>query len=198
MPETPDGVTCEVTADECKIKFRRVLALGLIVFLGFILFVWTLVAVWLFFDFFTGGEVELWGIAAFSVSWIILAVWFVLYAFGMKTVILRSESMHIEAGLWWFCFSETIPKDSIQLIEQIKDGGRPIDSFPTWGVRIKSRSIPHSLFQKLALINHFGNDNRKRTILLRHPYEHALLLATIVGKWTDISPVICDPPMRSD
>ncbi|MFN7841021.1 MAG: hypothetical protein ACK5N9_04785, partial [Pirellula sp.] len=61
----------------------------------------------------------------------------------------------------------------------IQDGGEGDDSFPSWGLKVRSSVMTNTLVHRLMFFNNFGRTNRVRTIL---------------SKWSGATASLCPKP----
>ena len=198
--DTPDGYTYLVDRDECIIDHSRTGMGCLNLFLGVWLTGWTIGCVFLVHAYFTGGKMEggdpipLWFVMAFVVPWFCVALLLLYSSFARKRFRLTSDTLHIETKLLFLHWSVSIPRESISEIKQIKDGGEGDDSFPSWGLRIRSLALVNTLVHRPVVFNNFGRKYRMRTILARLPYDHSEWLAKILSEWSGVAANLCPKP----
>jgi len=198
--EPPDGYTYTIVGDECLIEHKRTGMGCLNLFLGVWLSGWTVGCAALVHGYFNGGKmkggdpISLWFVLAFVIPWFLVGYVLLYSIFARKTFRLTTDTMQIETRLLFLRWSISLPRDTISEIKQIKDGGDDDDSFPSWGLRLRAASLVDSPLRRLAEINHFGRNNRMRTILSRLPYEHSQWMATILSEWSGIPAEFCSEP----
>ena len=198
--DTPDGFTYSVDGDECIIDHSRTGMGCLNIFLGVWLTGWTIGCSFLVHGYFTGGKMEsgapipFWFVMAFLGPWFFVAFLLLYSNFARKRFRLTPDALHIETRLLFLQWSVAIPRETISQIKQIKDGGEGDDSFPSWGLQIRSSNLVNSLVQRLVLLNYFGRKNRMRTILARLPYVHSEWLATVLSEWSGVAANLCPKP----
>jgi hypothetical protein len=196
----PEGYTYTVNGDECIIEHARTGMGCLNLFLGTWLTAWTFGCVSLIRSYLGGGRMEngepipLWFVMAFVGAWFLVAFLLLYSNFARKRFRLTADILHIETRLLLLKWSVTIPRETISEIQQIQDGGEGDDSFPSWGLRIRSSAPANSLVHRLILFNHFGRTNRMRTVIARLPYGHSEWLATILSKWSGVKATLCPKP----
>ena len=198
--ETPDGYTYTVVGEECIIDHKRTGMGCLNLFLGVWLTGWTFGCVFLVRAYFTGGKMEggdpipLWFVMAFVIPWFFVAFLLLYSNFARKRFRLTPDTLHVETQILFLQWSISIPRETISEIRQVKDGGEGDDSFPSWGLRIRSSSLVNSLVHRLVQFNNFGRNNRMRTILARLPYDHSRWLAEILSEWSGVAATFCPEP----
>jgi hypothetical protein len=167
------------------------------VFLSAWLTGWTIGCVALIHGYFNGGKMEggdpipLWFVMAFVIPWFIVAYLLLYSNFAGKTFRLSPDRLDIETKLLFLRWRITLPRDTISEINQTKDGGEGDDSFPSWGLQVKSAAESSTLIERMTLINNFGRKHRYRTVLARLPYDHSEWLANVLGNWVGITPKLC-------
>jgi hypothetical protein len=144
-----------------------------------------------------GDPIPLWLVLAVVSIWLAGAFMLLFSKFARKTFRLTNDTLRIETHFFSIHWCISLPRHSISQIKQVKDGGlgrdggaRP-DSFPSWGLQIKSAAESKSVLQRFLLINSIGSSNRYRTILARLPYDRSEWLADTLGKWAGITPELC-------
>jgi len=198
--DTPDAYAYTVDGDECIIDHARTGMGRLNLFLRVWLTGWTFVCIFLIHAYFIGGKMEggdpisLWFVMAFVGPWFFVASMLLYANFARKRFRLTSDMLHIETRLLFLHWDVTFPRETISEIRQIKDGGEGDDSFPSWGLRIRSSALVNTLVHRLVLINNFGRKNRMRTILARLPYDHSEWLATVLSDWSGVAATLCPKP----
>ena len=198
--DTPDGYTYLVDQDECIIDHCRTGMGCLNLFLGVWLAGWTFGCVFLVHAYFTGGKMEggdpipLWFVMAFVGPWFFVAFMLLYSKFARKRFRLTSDMLHIETRVLFLQWGVSIPRETISEIKQIKDGGEGDDSFPSWGLRIRSSAVVNGLVHRLVLLSNFGRAYRMRTILARLPYDHSEWLATVLSDWSGVAATLCPKP----
>lgn len=198
--DMPDGFTYLVDRDECIIAHSRTGMGCLNLFLSVWLTVWTFGCSFLIHAYLTGGKTErgepipLWLVMAAVGPWFIVAFLLLYSNFARKRFRLTPEMLHIETRLLLLRWSVSIPRDTITEIEQVKDGGESDDSFPSWGLKIRSSALVDTIVHRLVLFNNFGRKNRMRTILARLPYSHSEWLAEELAAWSGVAASLCPKP----
>jgi hypothetical protein len=198
--QTPVGFTYTVNGDECTIDHVRSGMGCLNLFLAVWLTDWTLGCVGIIHAYLTGGKMDdgdpipLWFVAAFVIPWFIIVFLSLYFVFTRKRFRITPDILQIETRLLFLHWNVSIPRETISEIKQIQDGGEGDDSFPSWGLKIRSSALAKSFVHRLILWNHFGRHNRMRTILARLPYEHSQWLANILSKWSGVTATICPAP----
>jgi len=97
---------------------------------------------------------------------LVVAVLFTYLLFCRKSFRLDQENLVMKSDVLGFKRCKTIPKNSIQRLVQVKDGGEGKDSFPSWGLKVEG-------------IN-------KATLIFRQPYEKSHWLGQILSKWAGV------------
>lgn len=198
--DTPAGYTYVVDQDECIIDHYRTGMGCLNLFLGVWLAGWTFGCAFLVRAYVNGGKMEsgdpiqLWFVMAFVGPWFFVAFLLLYSIFARKRFRLASDTFHIETQLWFLNWSISIPRESISEIKQIKDGGEGDDSFPSWGLLIRSSALVDGPMHRLVWLSHFGRTYRMRTILARLPYDHSAWLATVLSDWSGVPASLCPKP----
>lgn len=196
----PDGYTYTIVGDECFIEHERTGMGCLTFFLGTWLFGWSAGCAILLHGYFNGGKmkggdpISIWLLLAFVIPWFLVAFQLLYSIFARKTFRLTNVAMHIETRLFFFRWNLCLLRDTISEIKQIKDGGDDDDSFPSWGLKLRSSSLVESPSQRFVLFNNFGRDDRMRTILARLPYEHSKWLGMVLSKWSGVPCELCPEP----
>ncbi|MFN7291047.1 MAG: hypothetical protein ACK5T6_10715 [Pirellula sp.] len=196
----PNGFTYTVNGDECCIEHSRTGMGCLNLFLGTWLTGWTFGCASLIRSYLTGGKMEngepipLWFVMAFVGPWFLVAFLLLYSNFARKCFRLTADMLHIETRLLLLKWTVSIPRGTITEIQQIKDGGEGDDSFPSWGLKIRSSAFVNTLAHRLILFNNFGRTNRMRSILARLPYDQSEWLATILSKWSGVTAFMCPKP----
>ena len=198
--ETPDGYICTKEGDECVIEHKRTGMGCLNLFLGIWLGGWTVGCIFLVHSYLNGGKMEdgspipLWFVSAFVIPWFVVALLLSYAMLARKTFRFTNVAMHIETRLFFLRWSVTLPRDTISEIKQMKDGGEGDDSFPSWGLEIRSSSLVDSPWQWFVLLNNFGRNHRMRKILTRLPYDHSKWLGTKLSEWSGVPAKFCPEP----
>lgn len=92
---------------------------------------------------------------------------FLIYSmFCEQTFKLTALDLTIETKLWHWRWRRIIPKESIQKVVQVQDGGRGRDSFISWGLQLKGRSPARLIF--------------------RQPYEKSEWLGQVIAAWARV------------
>lgn len=85
----------------------------------------------------------------------------------------------------------TLPRRTITHLLQVKDGGEGRDSFPSWGLKIKSASDNRNWFGHVVSVIYLGSNTRYRSILFRLPYEHSYWLGIVIARWASARLELC-------
>lgn len=196
----PDGYTYTVHGDECTIDHTRTGMGCLNIFLGAWLVFWSIGCASLIRSYLTGGKMEngepipLWFVLAFLGAWFFVAFLLLYSNFARKRFRLTADMLRIETRLLLLNWSISIPREAISEIQQIKDGGEGDDSFPSWGLRIRSSAVTNTVVHRLMLFGNFRRKNRTHTILARLPYDDSKWLATILSDWSGVTKTLCTKP----
>lgn len=87
-----------------------------------------------------------------------------------------------------------MPRETVTHLIQIQDGGIGRDSFPNWGLKIKSASSNKDVASKILSLVYFGRNVRYRSLLFRLPYEHSLWLGIVLARWANTKLDLCRRP----
>jgi len=169
-------------------------------FLGVWLSIWTVAVGGLIHGYFHGGKMDdgapmpLWFVMAFVIPWLFVALMLLYSKFARKTFRLTSDALHIETRLLGASWALMLPRDTITRVKQVKDGGEGDDSFPSWGLELKSAARIERPMQRLSLLNNFGRNVRFRSVLSRLPYDHSAWLGNIIAQWAGVELELCQDP----
>ena len=112
--------------------------------------------------------------------------------FAQKSFRFSETSLHIETRLFFARWELTLPRKSITHLLQVKDGGKGKNSFPSWGLKIKSASARDSLASHFLWLVRFGCDVRYRALLSKLPYEQSRWFGIMVAQWAGTKLDLCD------
>ena len=118
--------------------------------------------------------------------------------FTKKSFCLTESSLCIETRLWFLRWHLTLTRETITHLIQVQDGGKGRDSFPSWGLKVKSASDGRGLLERIMSFAYLGRNVRYRSLLYRLPYEHSYWLGIVVARWAEARLDLCSRPRRSD
>jgi hypothetical protein len=122
---------------------------------------------------------------AYLISLIFCVFSLVHSMFAQKSFHLGETSLHIETRLLFAKWHLTLPRETITHLRQVKDGGEGRDSFPSWGLKIRSVSDTQGFLGYIIFLIHLRRDTRYRSLLFRLPYEHSYWLGIVVARWAN-------------
>ena len=177
----PNGFTIlESTPDACIIHHQR-RGMGCInTFLGIWLTIWTIAGIYLVYGFLCGRRTNegnlsaLWGIAIFWASDVAVACLLAYLLFCQKIFRMEADTLKIETTVLRAHWQQTVPRQSIRRLVQVKDGGNDDDSFSSWGLQMEA---PRGL-----------------KILSRLPYDHSHWLGKVLANWAGVEFLECVNP----
>lgn len=121
-----------------------------------------------------GASISPWVVAGFWGGEFLVVGFLVYLLCSRKTFRIHSDRIEFEINIWCFGTRKTVPRNSVEKLVQIKDGGHGKDSFPSWGLKmIGTRSI---------------------RLIFREPYEKSHWLGRYLADWADVAFEPADPP----
>ena len=114
-----------------------------------------------------GSTIPLWFVLVFWAVEIVMGRFFLLMLFARRTFRLDCDRLAYEMTSVLYRERELIPKESIQTLVQIKDGGEDEDSFPSWGLTLEA-------------------SDGKTELLFRQAYEKSEWLGQILAQWAEV------------
>ncbi|MGB3293327.1 MAG: hypothetical protein WBB01_10100 [Phormidesmis sp.] len=188
IPRIPSGFKVSETESSYDIEHTRTGMGCLNMFLAGWMFLWTLFYLTITLPF-EGFSPDTFG--GFFVPVIIVALLLVCSVFQKKSFRLGEDSLCIETRLWFVKWHLTLPRKTVIHLLQVKDGGEGRDSFPSWGLKIKSASDDRSLVEYVVSHIYSGSNIRYRSVLFRLPYQHSYWLGIVIARWANARLDLC-------
>jgi len=116
----------------------------------------------------------------FFIAEIIVACLLSYMLFSKKRFVFEGGELMVETKVFSLSWKKTYPRELIERVVQVKDGGEGEDSFPSWGLKV------------------FLRDGSSKTILYRLPYEHSLWLGRAISAWSGAQMLEVAPPSLKD
>ena len=111
-----------------------------------------------------GSDMLLWFVSVFLLAEIGVEYLLACLLFTRKTFKFEPTRLTIKSETLGYKRHKVIPKESIKLVVQVKDGGSDEDSFPSWGLRVEAEG--------------------KTILLFRQPYDKAAWFGSVVAEWS--------------
>ena len=157
-------------------------------FLSCWLSIWTLITLFILIPL-EGMTVDTLGMLIPSV----VVAFILLYSvFEQKSFDLGETSLRLETRLFFATWRQTLPRETISHLLQVKDGGEGRDTFPSWGLKVKSASTQKNWASDIPWLVHSGRNVRYHSLLSRLPYEQSRWLGIIIAKWAGAELELCD------
>ena len=168
----PDGFTVRPAGgDSLIIHHKRTGMRRMKRFIIFWFAIWTGVCLLLLRAYLTGAEtpdgrtVPLWFALPFWVLEVVVACVLAYLLFCRKSFRLGAHDLTVATNILGLTRTEAMPKESIERLLQVRDGGEGEDSFPSWGLEVEG--------------------DRTITLLRRQPYEASHWLGKVLAEWAD-------------
>lgn len=188
LPKQPNGFKVSETESSYNIEHTRTGMGCLNAFLVGWMFFWTIGYLTITLPV-EGFSLDTFG--GFFVPVVIVFCILICSVFQKKSFRLCEDSLCIETRLWFVKWHLTLPRRTITHLLQVKDGGEGRDSFPSWGLKIRSASDNRNWFGRVVSGIYLGSNIRYRSILFRLPYEHSYWLGIVIARWANASLELC-------
>lgn len=179
--EPPHGFTVEpIDRDSCTIHHRRTDMGCMVTFIAVWVAGWSFASIVMLVGVLTRGKavnaapVPVWALLIFWIPLIYMAGMLAYLVFCRKTFQLTRDNLTVDTRVLMCRWHREFPRDAIQRLRQVQDGGRGRDSFPSWGLQVEAA--------------------KPVTILYRLPYGHSLWLGRVLATWADVRFDECDAP----
>lgn len=193
-PSRPYGFIVSETESSCSIKHFRTGMRRMNLFLGCLLIAWVCVILFIVIPIYSPFEGLTLESGAFFIPLGVIPLILIYCLFTKKTFYLGETSLQVETQVLFLKWNLTLPRETVAHLIQIQDGGIGRDSFPSWGLKIKSASSNKTLASRILSYIHFRHNVRYRSLLFRLPYEHSLWLGIVLARWAHTKLDLCRRP----
>ena len=160
-----------------EIEYRRTGMKAMNGFLIVWLTIWTAACVFLLHSYLNGGVMDdgdpmpFWFVAVFWAAELLVG-WFLLYSlFCRKVFKIDYQALSMDVNVLGLRWRKSLQLKSVIELQQVQDGGKGEDSFPSWG---------------LKAIGEEDHDTKVINLISRQPHSRSIWLGTVLAEQLNV------------